>query len=45
MPPALQWSFGPFHLDPKNAYLWHGAQMVVLKIKTFAVLHYVCFDT
>jgi DNA-binding winged helix-turn-helix (wHTH) protein len=34
-----QWRFGPFRLDPENACLWHDAQMVGLKPKTFAVLH------
>jgi DNA-binding winged helix-turn-helix (wHTH) protein len=40
MRPDPQWMFGPFRLDPDNACLWHGAQAVTLKPKSFAVLRY-----
>ena len=30
MPPASQWLFGPFRLDPRNACLWRGAEIVPL---------------
>lgn len=32
--------FPPFRLDPANARLWHGTQVVHLKPKSFAVLAY-----
>src|SRR5262244_1193472 len=38
--PSSQWIFGPFRLDPANAYLWHGVATVVLPPKAFDVLHY-----
>src|SRR5215813_857348 len=38
--PSSQWVFGPFRLDPANAYLWHGVATVVLPPKAFDVLHY-----
>ena len=40
MPPASQWTFGPFRLDPRNACLWHGAELVPLPPTAFALLHY-----
>jgi len=40
MPPASQWSFGPFRLDPRNACLWRGAERVPLPPTAFALLHY-----
>jgi DNA-binding winged helix-turn-helix (wHTH) protein len=39
MDSARQWLFGPFRLDPDNATLWRGEQVIALKPKTFAVLH------
>src|SRR5262245_11257267 len=36
----MQWHFGPFRLDLTNACLWHAAQPVPLRPKTFAVLVY-----
>src|SRR5262245_47710136 len=36
----MQWHFGPFRLDLVNACLWHAAQPVPLRPKTFAVLVY-----
>src|SRR5262249_60749609 len=36
----MQWHFGPFRLDLANACLWHAAQPVTLRPKTFAVLVY-----
>ena len=32
--------FTPFRLDPDNARLWHGAQVLALRPKAFAVLQY-----
>src|SRR5215471_11531063 len=40
MPPASQWIFGPFRLDPRNACLWRGAELVPLPPIAFALLHY-----
>ena len=40
MSPASQWTFGPFRLDPRNACLWHGAELVPLPPTAFALLHY-----
>ena len=40
MPPASQWIFGPFRLDPRNACLWRGAEIVPLPPTAFALLHY-----
>jgi len=40
MPPASQWSFGPFRLDPHNACLWRGVELVPLPPTAFALLHY-----
>src|SRR5262245_61866018 len=37
---APHWLFDAFRLDPDNACLWHGTEMVPLKPKTFTVLHY-----
>jgi DNA-binding winged helix-turn-helix (wHTH) protein len=36
----MHWHFGPFRLDLANACLWHAAQRVTLRPKTFAVLVY-----
>src|SRR4029453_12248420 len=36
----MQWHFGPFRLDLVNACLWHAAQRVPLRPKTFEVLVY-----
>src|SRR5262249_24788798 len=36
----MQWHFGPFRLDLANACLWHAAQPVTLRPKTFEVLVY-----
>jgi predicted ATPase/DNA-binding winged helix-turn-helix (wHTH) protein len=40
MPPASQWIFGPFRLDPRNAFLWRGVEIVPLPPTAFALLHY-----
>src|SRR5215467_8547267 len=40
MQPASQWIFGPFRLDPRNACLWRGAELVPLPPTAFALLHY-----
>src|SRR5260221_1892785 len=32
--------FPPFRLDVTNQLLWHGEQVIPLRPKTFAVLHY-----
>jgi len=40
MPPASQWIFGPFRLDPRNACLWRGVEIVPLPPTAFALLHY-----
>jgi len=32
--------FPPFHLDPRNACLWHGKRRITLTPKDFAVLRY-----
>src|SRR5262245_59838429 len=40
MPPALQWLFGPFRLDPRNACLWCREEIVPLPPTAFALLHY-----
>ena len=40
MPSASQWTFGPFRLDPRNACLWRGADLVPLPPTAFALLHY-----
>src|SRR5215470_13872833 len=36
----MYWHFGPFRLDLANACLWHAAQPVTLRPKTFEVLVY-----
>src|SRR2546430_8243754 len=36
----MLWHFGPFRLDLANACLWHAAQPVPLRPKTFEVLVY-----
>lgn len=36
----MQWRFEPFQLDPEQACLWHGAQRVPLRPKTFDLLLY-----
>lgn len=33
-------SFGAFRLDPQNACIWRGAEMIKLTPKAFGVLHY-----
>jgi DNA-binding winged helix-turn-helix (wHTH) protein/predicted ATPase len=38
MSPSPQWIFGPFRLDPANACLWRGDQLIALRPKPFAVL-------
>ena len=40
MAPARQWRFASFRLDLDNACLWRETQVVALKPKAFAVLHY-----
>src|SRR5215510_294107 len=35
-----QWHFADFRLDPDNACLWRGTQLVALTPKAFDVLHY-----
>src|SRR5262245_39029258 len=40
MPPASQWIFGPFRLDPRNACLWRGVEIVPLPPTAFTLLHY-----
>src|SRR5215471_2202701 len=37
---ALRWTFGPFMVDPANACLWHGTEVVALSPKAFDVLYY-----
>src|SRR5215510_6633547 len=37
---APQWLFEPFRLDPVNARLWRGAELVALQPRVFDVLHY-----
>jgi DNA-binding winged helix-turn-helix (wHTH) protein len=32
--------FGPFRLDPRHKKLWRGEQEVILRARSFAVLHY-----
>jgi DNA-binding winged helix-turn-helix (wHTH) protein/predicted ATPase len=38
MSPTPQWIFEPFRVDPANACLWRGDQMISLRPKVFAVL-------
>ena len=38
MSPMPQWIFQPFRVDPANACLWRGDQMISLRPKVFAVL-------
>ncbi|MGH7962030.1 MAG: AAA family ATPase [Candidatus Binatia bacterium] len=40
MPPAPSLLFPPFRLDPTDERLWRGAQPIVLRHKTLAVLRY-----
>src|SRR5712692_438959 len=40
MPSEPHFFFPPFHLDPVNEQLWRGAQLLLLRPKTFAVLRY-----
>src|SRR5262247_4430681 len=40
MSPALQAVFASFRLDPGNACVWHGTEILTLTPKAFAVLHY-----
>src|SRR5215471_6136290 len=40
MPPVAQWIFGPFRLDPHNACLWRGVELVPLPPTAFALLYY-----
>jgi DNA-binding winged helix-turn-helix (wHTH) protein len=35
-----QWCFADFRLDPANACLWRGTQVIALTPKAFDVLHY-----
>jgi predicted ATPase/DNA-binding winged helix-turn-helix (wHTH) protein len=37
---APHWHFAAFRLDQDNACVWHGAELLALRPKTFAVLHY-----
>jgi len=37
---SVQWQFADFHLDPTNACLRQQQRLVKLKLKTFAILHY-----
>jgi len=37
---AVQWHFGAFRLDPTNACVWHGEDVLVLPPKPLAVLQY-----
>jgi DNA-binding winged helix-turn-helix (wHTH) protein len=37
---SLHWCFADFRVDPDNACLWRGAQVVPLTPKVFDVLHY-----
>jgi class 3 adenylate cyclase/DNA-binding winged helix-turn-helix (wHTH) protein/predicted ATPase len=37
---SSQWCFADFRLDPDNACLWRGTQLVALTPKAFDVLHY-----
>jgi DNA-binding response OmpR family regulator len=37
---APHWLFDSFCLDLDNACLWRGTEVVLLKPKTFTVLHY-----
>src|SRR5713101_2335966 len=38
--PARSLLFPPFRLDPADERLWHGTEAIVLRHKTWAVLHY-----
>src|SRR5262245_8145579 len=38
MSPTPQWIFESFRVDPANACLWRGDQMILLRPKVFAVL-------
>src|SRR5918996_1919615 len=38
MSPTGLWIFEPFRVDPANACLWRGDQMILLRPKVFAVL-------
>jgi DNA-binding winged helix-turn-helix (wHTH) protein len=40
MPADHSLHFGPFHLDPANACVWRGMDVLPLTPKAFAVLHY-----
>src|SRR5262245_18343759 len=40
MSPALQAVFASFRLDPGNACVWHGTEMLTRPPKAFAVLQY-----
>jgi DNA-binding winged helix-turn-helix (wHTH) protein len=40
MPEAQEWHCGPWRLDLANERLWHGAEAVRLRPKSFAVLRY-----
>src|SRR5690348_17220439 len=37
---APHWLFEPFRLDPVNAHLWRGTELVPLQPRVFDVLHY-----
>jgi DNA-binding winged helix-turn-helix (wHTH) protein len=38
MSPTPQWIFEPYRVDPANACVWRGDQMIPLRPKVFAVL-------
>ena len=37
---TFDYCFGTFRLDPENQRLWHGPQEIILRPKSFAVLHH-----
>src|SRR5262245_8210104 len=40
MSSGVQWAFAGFRLDPDDACLWHGTELIRLQPKTFDVLRY-----
>src|SRR5262245_379086 len=40
MPSGVQWAFDGFRLDPDNACLWRGTELIRLQPKTFDVLRH-----